>query len=128
MQDNNTTNLPNLPIDALGFPFDPNDPSVIDLSKPSERVIVAIGEHPEGYWQPPPPPPKPIEETDPELGQLFKWLMELNIQQRTASVTEQKGRVEISTHGSILKSEKVGRNDPCPCGSLKKFKKCCGKE
>ena len=23
-------------------------------------------------------------------------------------------------------SEKVGRNDPCPCGSGKKFKKCCG--
>src|SRR5262245_56678963 len=22
---------------------------------------------------------------------------------------------------------KVGRNDPCPCGSGKKFKKCCGK-
>ncbi|MFA6237908.1 MAG: SEC-C metal-binding domain-containing protein [Bacteriovorax sp.] len=21
---------------------------------------------------------------------------------------------------------KVGRNDPCPCGSQKKFKKCCG--
>jgi len=21
--------------------------------------------------------------------------------------------------------EKVGRNDPCPCGSRKKFKKCC---
>lgn len=21
---------------------------------------------------------------------------------------------------------KVGRNDPCPCGSNKKFKKCCG--
>jgi hypothetical protein len=21
--------------------------------------------------------------------------------------------------------EKVGRNDPCPCGSGKKFKKCC---
>lgn len=21
---------------------------------------------------------------------------------------------------------KVGRNDPCPCGSTKKFKKCCG--
>ncbi len=26
-----------------------------------------------------------------------------------------------------LKSEKVGRNDPCPCGSGMKFKKCCGK-
>lgn len=23
-------------------------------------------------------------------------------------------------------SEKTGRNDPCPCGSGKKFKKCCG--
>ncbi len=25
------------------------------------------------------------------------------------------------------KSEKVGRNDPCPCGSGKKYKKCCGR-
>ena len=25
-------------------------------------------------------------------------------------------------------SPKVGRNDPCPCGSGKKFKKCCGAE
>ena len=24
------------------------------------------------------------------------------------------------------KSEKIGRNDPCPCGSGKKYKKCCG--
>ncbi|HAV63114.1 MAG TPA: hypothetical protein DCY13_12210 [Verrucomicrobiales bacterium] len=23
---------------------------------------------------------------------------------------------------------KVGRNDPCPCGSGRKFKKCCGKQ
>ena len=26
----------------------------------------------------------------------------------------------------IVKKEKVGRNDPCPCGSGKKYKKCCG--
>ena len=26
----------------------------------------------------------------------------------------------------IVKSEKIGRNDPCPCGSGKKYKKCCG--
>ena len=25
-----------------------------------------------------------------------------------------------------LISEKIGRNDPCPCGSGNKFKKCCG--
>ncbi|MGA2894605.1 MAG: SEC-C metal-binding domain-containing protein, partial [Xanthobacteraceae bacterium] len=23
-------------------------------------------------------------------------------------------------------ANKVGRNDPCPCGSGKKYKKCCG--
>ena len=25
------------------------------------------------------------------------------------------------------KSSKVGRNDPCPCGSGQKYKKCCGR-
>jgi hypothetical protein len=25
-----------------------------------------------------------------------------------------------------IRAEKVGRNDPCPCGSGKKYKKCCG--
>ncbi len=28
---------------------------------------------------------------------------------------------------SIKKNTKVGRNDPCPCGSGKKYKNCCGK-
>ena len=27
----------------------------------------------------------------------------------------------------VNKEKKVGRNDPCPCGSGKKYKKCCGK-
>jgi len=26
----------------------------------------------------------------------------------------------------VRSDAKVGRNDPCPCGSGKKFKKCCG--
>lgn len=31
--------------------------------------------------------------------------------------------------GGSSKKEKIGRNDPCPCGSGKKYKKCClGKE
>ena len=29
-----------------------------------------------------------------------------------------------TSHSNI--AEKIGRNDPCPCGSGKKFKKCCG--
>ena len=28
---------------------------------------------------------------------------------------------------TIIKAPKVGRNDPCPCGSGLKYKKCCGK-
>ena len=27
----------------------------------------------------------------------------------------------------VNSSPKIGRNDPCPCGSGKKYKKCCGK-
>jgi preprotein translocase subunit SecA len=27
----------------------------------------------------------------------------------------------------VRNGEKVGRNDPCPCGSGKKYKKCCGR-
>ena len=27
---------------------------------------------------------------------------------------------------TVVKGEKVGRNDPCPCGSGKKYKNCCG--
>ncbi|RKT42996.1 DUF1186 domain-containing protein [Thiocapsa rosea] len=30
-------------------------------------------------------------------------------------------------HGAGVKAAKVGRNEPCPCGSGQKFKKCCGR-
>lgn len=29
---------------------------------------------------------------------------------------------------TVRKGKKVGRNDPCPCGSGKKYKKCCGRD
>ena len=34
----------------------------------------------------------------------------------------------IPEHVPIVKDKKIGRNDPCPCGSGKKYKKCCGKK
>lgn len=34
---------------------------------------------------------------------------------------------EQKNSGTIRKEKKVGRNDPCPCGSGKKYKHCCGK-
>ena len=32
----------------------------------------------------------------------------------------------IGEKPTVREEPKVGRNDPCPCGSGKKFKKCCG--
>ena len=29
---------------------------------------------------------------------------------------------------TVVKRQKIGRNDPCPCGSGKKYKKCCGRD
>ena len=33
---------------------------------------------------------------------------------------------QMNPKSAPVHSAKVGRNDPCPCGSGKKFKKCCG--
>jgi hypothetical protein len=32
----------------------------------------------------------------------------------------------LAVRSGTVVVDKVGRNDPCPCGSGKKFKKCCG--
>jgi preprotein translocase subunit SecA len=39
------------------------------------------------------------------------------------------GKKSIIASGGtyVRKGKKIGRNDPCPCGSGKKYKKCCGK-
>lgn len=36
-----------------------------------------------------------------------------------------KGKM-VKPEDASKKASKTGRNDPCPCGSSKKFKKCCG--
>jgi preprotein translocase subunit SecA len=33
---------------------------------------------------------------------------------------------QAQSKSPVVKGEKVGRNDPCPCGSGKKYKKCHG--
>ena len=54
---------------------------------------------------------------------------------RRSFPAQEKERTGTSAHGrggrhagpaSSALGEKVGRNDPCPCGSGKKYKKCCG--
>lgn len=41
--------------------------------------------------------------------------------------TKRKLYLEQKKSGTVITEKKVGRNDPCPCGSGKKYKKCCGK-
>jgi preprotein translocase subunit SecA len=47
-------------------------------------------------------------------------------EQRKVQVTG-TNRSEESGSATVKKGDKVGRNEPCPCGSGKKYKKCCGR-
>lgn len=54
------------------------------------------------------------------------WLF--NLQEWDGILSEERRR-ELTKEFRLSKmavSNKVGRNDPCPCGSGKKYKKCCG--
>ncbi len=54
--------------------------------------------------------------------------MDLNEKTRAGRrlLAMQTNRGEQQAQAQQRVSEKVGRNDPCPCGSGKKYKKCCG--
>jgi preprotein translocase subunit SecA len=51
-------------------------------------------------------------------------------QERQAVVEENKVSTngEPAVHNPIHVGQQIGRNDPCPCGSGKKFKQCHGQE
>ena len=56
------------------------------------------------------------------------WLYELP--QWDSILTEERRKElykEQKKSGTIVKEKKIGRNDPCPCGSGKKYKHCCGR-
>ena len=48
--------------------------------------------------------------------------------EQVAQPTETSADGTDSVNKTIRKGKKIGRNDPCPCGSGKKYKKCCGRE
>ena len=55
------------------------------------------------------------------------WLYELPQWKEIFSEEElKKFYKEQKESTTIRKPKKIGRNDPCPCGSGKKYKKCCG--
>ena len=41
--------------------------------------------------------------------------------------TQRKLYLEQKKSGTVIVGKKIGRNEPCPCGSGRKYKQCCGK-
>lgn len=56
------------------------------------------------------------------LYELPQWKEIFDDEKRRALFLEQK------KSGTVHVGKKVGRNDPCPCGSGKKYKYCCGRQ
>lgn len=55
------------------------------------------------------------------LYELPEWDALIDAERRKELYKEQK----LST--TVVKGKKIGRNEPCPCGSGKKYKQCCGR-
>ncbi|HEY5537306.1 MAG TPA: SEC-C metal-binding domain-containing protein [Acetobacterium sp.] len=62
------------------------------------------------------------------LGVPAEWLYSL---EEWDNILSEEKRVELKKEykrsKTVVNEVKVGRNEPCPCGSGKKFKKCCGR-
>ena len=58
---------------------------------------------------------------------LLKAEVRQNIERKEVAKPIINNKDEKTLKGGTRKKEKVGRNDPCPCGSGKKYKQCCGK-
>ena len=56
------------------------------------------------------------------LYDLPEWDDIFSREKRDELYKEQK-----SSHTYVREGKKIGRNDPCPCGSGKKYKNCCGR-
>ena len=62
------------------------------------------------------------------VGCRAEWLY--NLKEWDDILTEERRKElykESRNSTTVVKGKKIGRNDPCPCGSGKKYKKCCGK-
>ena len=61
--------------------------------------------------------------------QITTYLLKAEIRQNTERKEVAKGTAVDGKESASKpkKTEKIGRNEPCPCGSGRKYKQCCGK-
>jgi uncharacterized protein len=62
---------------------------------------------------------------DPDLYDQLDEQVSYEAPQMIATCVMELHHDRLSGHQLKPRTEKVGRNDPCPCGSGKKYKKCC---
>ena len=83
----------------------------------------------ESEWRDELPSAPPAEQDRREAQESFVDLTR-NIQRKKDREMESLqfagGESSAAPKQTVIKGVKVGRNDPCPCGSGKKYKKCCG--
>ncbi|MGN1269071.1 MAG: preprotein translocase subunit SecA [Candidatus Aphodocola sp.] len=58
---------------------------------------------------------------------LLKAEIRQNLEVKQVKGSANSGADKVSKSKPVKRDKKVGRNDPCPCGSGKKYKQCCGK-
>lgn len=57
-----------------------------------------------------------------------EWLYNLPQWQTLLTNEERRAvKADYNKTKTVVKPKKIGRNEPCPCGSGKKYKNCCGK-
>ncbi len=69
--------------------------------------------------------------------EVANLMYRVNIVQEEQQPLEDHLQTATASHGDtaeetkkkpVVNKETVGRNDPCPCGSGKKYKNCCGRD
>ena len=66
-----------------------------------------------------------ITEELTNIGDLSHFILKEERKIESKKLKNREGTVNYSNDEPIRVEKKVGRNEPCPCGSGKKYKKCC---
>jgi uncharacterized protein YchJ len=69
-----------------------------------------------------------VSRTVSEVGKVLRRKTQINFGGARLPLSELSNMTGMlrETLTTPVTRQKVGRNEPCPCGSGKKFKKCCG--
>ena len=66
-------------------------------------------------------PPRQVATSVDDIEEAFQRKKKKELEQARMA-----GAGDLQVQQVVRSGAKVGRNDPCPCGSGKKYKKCCG--